>query len=87
MADLKGKFEDYTEAEFLAFVSDLCRANAVSEAEFHRWLEHFEEVTEHPEGTDLVYYPAPNSDSSAQGIVDAVKQWRAENGKPGFKTE
>lgn len=38
-------------------------------------------------GTDFIFYPLPNADSAPQGIVNTVKQWRAENGKPGFKTE
>lgn len=87
MAILKSKFEHYTEAEFTKFLSDICLAKSSSETQFHRWLEHFEKVTEHPKSTDLFYYPLTDADPSPVGIVRTIKQWRAENGKPGFKVE
>ncbi|QVE19724.1 bacteriocin immunity protein [Pseudomonas cichorii] len=79
--------EDDSELEFIRFVSDICAVNAMSEAEHGRWVIHFENVTEHPDGSDLIYYPQPDADSSPEGIVNTIKQWRAENGKPGFKVE
>ncbi|MDK6923875.1 bacteriocin immunity protein, partial [Escherichia coli] len=48
-------------------------------------LEHFVKITEHPDGTDLIYYPSDNRDDSPEGIVKEIKEWRAANGKPGFK--
>ncbi len=87
MAELKNKIEDYTELEFIRFVSDICVVNARSEAEHGRWVIHFESVAEHPDVSDLIYYPQPDADSSPEGIVNTIKQWRAENGKPGFKVE
>ncbi|MEH5384848.1 bacteriocin immunity protein, partial [Klebsiella pneumoniae] len=30
-------------------------------------------------------FPKVGEDSSAKGIVKTVKEWRAANGKPGFK--
>lgn len=87
MAELRNKFEDYTELEFMNFVEDICLVNSVSEAEHGLWVRHFEEVTEHPAGSDLIYYPLPGADSSPAAIVDTVKRWRAENSKPGFKSE
>ncbi len=48
-------------------------------------LEHFIKITEHPEGSDLIYYPEGNNDGSATAIIKEVKEWRAKNGKPGFK--
>jgi hypothetical protein len=44
-------------------------------------------MSEHPSGSDLIYYPKPLSDNSPEGIVKEVKEWRATNGKPGFKPE
>jgi hypothetical protein len=49
-------------------------------------LEHFEKITEHPEGTDLIYYAASDLDSTPEAITKKVKEWRAANGKPGFKS-
>ncbi|WP_016598339.1 bacteriocin immunity protein, partial [Yersinia pestis] len=34
---------------------------------------------------DLIYYPEDGADDSPEGILELVKKWRAENGKPGFK--
>ncbi|MGN1620181.1 bacteriocin immunity protein, partial [Yersinia enterocolitica] len=48
-------------------------------------LEHFERITEHPKGTDLIYYPPSDSECTPEKILETVKKWRAENGKPGFK--
>ena len=45
----------------------------------------FKKLTEHPDGSDLIYYPKPGQDDSPEGIVKEVKDWRAKNGKPGFK--
>lgn len=46
----------------------------------------FEALTEHPEGSDLIYYPRDDRDDSPEGIVKEVKEWRAANNKPGFKS-
>ncbi|GFM86640.1 colicin transporter [Pseudomonas cichorii] len=87
MAELKNKIEDYTEHEFIRFVTDICVVNAASEAAHRKWVRHFRAIIEHPDGSDLIYYPQPDADSSPEGIVNTIKQWRAENGKPGFKVE
>ncbi|WP_016676051.1 bacteriocin immunity protein, partial [Yersinia pestis] len=49
------------------------------------WVRHFTKITEHPSGSDLIYYPEDGADDSPEGILELVKKWRAENGKPGFK--
>ncbi|MBS5838238.1 MAG: bacteriocin immunity protein [Pseudomonas sp.] len=48
-------------------------------------LDEFERLTEHPAGSDLIYYPEDGADNSAEGITQTIKEWRAENGLPGFK--
>ncbi|RRV05523.1 bacteriocin immunity protein [Pseudomonas sp. v388] len=87
MAELKKRFEDYTELEFTSFLKDIFLVNSRSEAEHNSWVRHFREVTEYPRGTDILFYPLPGADCSPEGVIKTVKQWRAENGKPGFKTE
>nr|CCA64314.1 colicin E2 immunity protein [Escherichia coli] len=32
-----------------------------------------------------LYYPRDDREDSHEGIVKEVKEWRAKNGKPGFK--
>lgn len=42
-------------------------------------------ICEHPDGSDLIYYPREGREDSPEGIVQEVKEWRQANGKPGFK--
>jgi hypothetical protein len=48
-------------------------------------LSRFCTITEHPDGTDLIYYPEAGADNSNEGIVRTVKAWRAAQGLPDFK--
>ncbi len=45
----------------------------------------FKRLTEHSDGSDLIYYPREDRDDSPEGVVQEVKEWRWANGKPGFK--
>lgn len=83
--ELKDKYEDYTESEFLDLIRNICDANTESEALHNIWVRNFTKVIEHPDGSDLIYYPDAGADESPEGILKTVKKWRAENGKPGFK--
>ncbi|HHH3392644.1 TPA: bacteriocin immunity protein [Klebsiella aerogenes] len=76
---------DYTEAEFLVLVKKICDADYETESKHTDVVLLFKKLTEHPDGSDLIYYPKPGQDDSPEGIVKAVKDWRAKNGKPGFK--
>jgi len=49
-------------------------------------LQHFELITEHPEKSDVIYCPKEGQEDSPEGILKEVKEWRAKNGKPGFKS-
>lgn len=84
---LKSSFSEYTEAEFLEFMETVFQENvAETDERLDMLLEHFEKITEHPEGTDLIYYAASDLDSTPEAITKKVKEWRAANGKPGFKS-
>lgn len=85
MVKILDRFEQYTEEEFTKFVEDIWFVNVVSEAAHNELLIHFEKVSEHPRGSDLIYYPLDGEDSSPAGIIASIKAWRAANGKPGFK--
>ncbi|WP_369071618.1 bacteriocin immunity protein [Klebsiella quasipneumoniae] len=76
---------EYTEAEFLAFVKKIRDADYDTESKHTDAVLLFKKLTEHPDGSDLIYYPKPGQDDSPEGIVKEVKDWRAKNGKPGFK--
>ena len=79
---------DYTEKEFLDFITNIYYVNKVfypTEYAHSAAVEEFERLTEHPNGSDLIYYPNTDQEDSPNGILGEVKKWRAENGKPGFK--
>ena len=82
--NLKTNLSDYTEQEFIDMLRQLC-SGELPEKEEDRVLSHFIKVTEHPRGSDLLYYPDEGADDSPEGITQTVKAWRAANGLPGFK--
>lgn len=83
----KTNITEYTEAEFLALVKKICDADYDTENKHTAAVLLFKKLAEHPDGTDLIYYPKQGQDDSPEGIVKTVKAWRAANGKPGFKAE
>ncbi|WP_058970112.1 bacteriocin immunity protein [Type-D symbiont of Plautia stali] len=85
MAD-KRIFSDYTEAEFLAFVKKIFHPDNTTEDEDVKNVLEFERITEHPDGSDVIFYPPEGREDSPEGVVKEVKEWRAANGKPGFKS-
>ncbi|WP_243077859.1 bacteriocin immunity protein [Pantoea sp. MQR6] len=82
--NLKPSFEEYTEAEFTQLVSEICSAEGGEDYQ-DKLLENFISVSEHPEGSDLIYY-SEDEDATPVKIVAAVKSWRKANGKSGFKS-
>lgn len=80
------QFSEYTESEFVALLQRII-GHEGTEAEVDQLVFHFEEVSEHPDGSDLIFYPEEGQDCSAVGITQTVKTWRAARGLPGFKSE
>ncbi|WP_318531813.1 bacteriocin immunity protein, partial [Pseudomonas huaxiensis] len=71
---MKPRFEDYTEAEFLAFVTLLFENDSPLEGRaYEAWksnlIRHFEAVTEHPDRLDVICFPPPGSEDSPEGVV------------------
>lgn len=83
--NFKSSLSDYTEQEFIDMLRQLC-AGDMPEKEEDRLLSHFIKISNHPAGSDLLYYPEPGADDSPEGITRTVKEWRAANGLPGFKS-
>ncbi|MBV4413706.1 bacteriocin immunity protein [Enterobacteriaceae bacterium YMB-R22] len=81
----KKSISDYTEQEFLALVSRIYNAEGESEEEDVNNLLEFERLCEHPDGSDLIYYPREGREDSPEGVVKEVKEWRQAHSKPGFK--
>jgi hypothetical protein len=51
------RFEDYYENEFKNFLQDIFKANTTPDDDMlDELLEHFEKITSHPDGPDLIYH-------------------------------
>ncbi|MBH3029607.1 bacteriocin immunity protein [Serratia marcescens] len=84
--DLKNNITEYSEAEFISLLKEIFKENvAETDDRLDILLEHFEKITEHPEGTDLIYYAPSDAEATPEAIAKRVKEWRAKNGKPGFR--
>lgn len=88
----KERFEDYTESEFLEFLRGLFEGGRdLSDDDFDAYMIkcvlHFEAVTEHPDGSDVILHPKEGQEDSPERILKDVKEWRALHNKPGFKPE
>ncbi|MCF5488349.1 bacteriocin immunity protein [Pseudomonas syringae] len=87
---LKSKLSDYTEAEFMEILNELfagvSETKENAEEYVNSLVDHITDVTEHPEKSDLLYYQPEGREDSAAGVMKEIKEWRAKNGKPGFKT-
>ncbi|MCI0912717.1 MULTISPECIES: bacteriocin immunity protein [Pseudomonas] len=83
---LKTNYHDYTELEFIEFLKEIYRANTEEPDDvLDPLLEHFSAITEHPSGTDLIYWPENDEQGEPEAVLNIIKTWRAANGKPGFK--
>ncbi|MFK0086660.1 bacteriocin immunity protein [Pseudomonas sp. NPDC090755] len=80
---------DYTEGEFLIFLNSIVTVDSTvypSERAHTQAILEFKRLTQHPLGSDLLYYPAKHGlDGSLEEVIRVVKQWRAEQGLVGFK--
>ncbi|MBD9678728.1 bacteriocin immunity protein [Pseudomonas sp. PDM18] len=83
---MKNKITDFTEAEFVSFIEKILVENkSPTDDVLDVLLDQFCELTGHPDGTDLIYYPENGSSGSPVDVTRVVKEWRAANGLPGFK--
>lgn len=77
---------DFTEAAFIAFIRNIRIVNKRgTDEELGELLEKFSRLAGHPDGYDLIFHPEPGADNSAEGVTKTVKDWRADQGLPGFK--
>lgn len=84
---LKNKFEEYTESEYKTLIQRLFDGEYSSEKELDGIVENIVNTSEHPNGSDILYFPSEGIEDSPSGVLATIKQWRAANGKPGFKAE
>ncbi|WP_405122360.1 bacteriocin immunity protein [Pseudomonas sp. M20] len=83
--DLKSKLSDYTEAEFIEFINEI-KFGSNDEATEDKLIFHFKKIIGHPAGSDLIFYPENKDENTAEEITEILKNWRADNGLPGFKS-
>jgi hypothetical protein len=84
---LKAKFEEYTESEYVALINRLFAGDYSSEKELDEIVELIVDAAEHPAGSNVLYYPSEGVEDSPEGVLNTIKEWRAANGKPGFKPQ
>ncbi|PCE67545.1 bacteriocin immunity protein [Salinivibrio sp. YCSC6] len=82
---MKNDLSAYSQSEFLQLVQRICLDDYDTEQEHIDAVLHFEEVTQHPDGSDLIYYPEKEEDATPENIVRIVKEWRQSKGLPCFK--
>lgn len=51
--------------------------NTTEDEDVQNVLE-FERITEHPDGSDVIFYPPKGREDSPERVVKEVKEWRAE---------
>ncbi|PTT32198.1 bacteriocin immunity protein [Pseudomonas sp. HMWF021] len=88
----KDNLEDYTEVEFLEFLRALYEERDDMSADDYdafiiKGVEHFERVTQHPDRSDVIFYPKDGQESTPEGVLRVVKDWLALSDKRGFKSE
>ncbi|HCM9617991.1 TPA: bacteriocin immunity protein [Enterobacter cloacae subsp. cloacae] len=72
--------------EFIELIAEIISAEG-GERHQDELLEQFIELSEHPSGSDLIYYPEPGEQATPEAIADKVQEWRKTNGKPGFRED
>lgn len=82
--DLRNSFEEYSEAEFTRLVSLIFNAEG-GERFQDELLENFIAVTEHPYGSDLIYY-SDDDNLTPEKVVTKVRKWRRMEGLPDLRS-
>lgn len=75
---------EYTKDDFIKLIDEIISDNGTEEHQ-DELLELFIKLAEHPAGSDLIYYPESEEQSTPAVITDIIQKWRQANGKPGFK--
>jgi len=87
--ELKATLQEYTQPEFLAFVEKIWAVD-VRKQEHDLLITHFDRVSEHPKGADLIFHPGREFNALGHGarfVVQCVKEWHNRQGKTAFKGE
>lgn len=85
--ELKASLKDYTQSEFQALVNIIWAVD-LPKQDHDRLIEHFDRISEHPKGADLLFYPDDMVNThSAESVVYHIRNWHHEKGRAAFKQE
>lgn len=82
--ELKNTLSDYTELEFKKLVNEIIKVYGTEKYQ-NELILHFRFLVKDVGGADLIFYPEPGADISAEGIMKTVKERCDAKGLPGFK--
>ena len=72
---IKNSLPDYTKKEFIELLEELYRADVAPTGNRDDvLLLHLDKISGHPAISDLIYYPEPGTDTSAEGITKTIKE-------------
>ena len=78
------RIEEMTREEFLGLLKEIF--DVKENRDVHdELIDQFEDLSQHPDGSDLIFYPENPEDSTPERIAEIVEEWRARKGLPGFK--
>lgn len=80
----KHRLSDYSEYEFLVLLKQFWDEELTEEEE-DEFVYSFNNIVEHPEKSDLIFYPSDDREDSPEGVVKEIKRWYSEHGLPCFK--
>lgn len=78
------RIENMTREEFLSLLEKIFDVKEYRDIH-DELIDQFENLSQHPDGSDLIFYPEDPDGSTPERIVKVVEEWRACNGLPGFK--
>ncbi|MCM5705815.1 bacteriocin immunity protein [Larsenimonas salina] len=80
----KPRFEDYTREEFMGLIKAIFDVESNIDI-YYDLVSHFSIVSQHPDGSDLIFYPGDPEGVTPEIVFDQVVQWRKAHSLPGFK--
>ncbi|MFI8226488.1 MULTISPECIES: bacteriocin immunity protein [Pseudomonas] len=83
---MANSISDMSEKEFLDFVWKIYQSEYATEKQQIAAVMEYERLSEHPAGSDLLYYPEPGKEGPERVVLE-IKNWRKANGKSGFKDQ